>query len=149
VNETNFAAEFIVFIRAGAAGAIRAGAAGAILAVGATLPASAPAEIPSAEAYQIHCSGCHRPDGSGDVRVVPSLREIGPLLDVPGGREYLVRVPGVAQAPLDSAELAPLLNYVLREIAGAASFAPFTPSEVESLRRLPLREPAAERPTIP
>jgi len=139
MNATDFAVAFIVFLLAE----------GTILAASAALASEASAEIPSAEAYQLHCSGCHRPDGSGDVRVVPSLRELAPLLDVPGGRAYLVRVPGVAQAPLDSAELAPLLNYVLREIARAESFVPFTESEVESLRRSPLRDPVAARPTIP
>jgi len=122
---------------------------GSLLAASAMLASGARAEIPSSEAYQLHCSGCHRPDGSGDARIVPSLRALAPLLEVPGGRDYLVRVPGVAQAPLASAELAPLLNYVLREIAGAQSFVPFTESEVESLRRRPLRDPAAERPAIP
>lgn len=145
MKAANFPVAFIVF--SWAAGAIRAG--GAFLAASAFVTISASAEVPPAEAYQLHCSGCHRPDGSGDGRVVPSLRELGPLLDVPGGRDYLVRVPGVAQAPLASAELAPLLNYVLREMAGAGSFAPFTESEVESLRRAPLRDPVAERPTIP
>jgi mono/diheme cytochrome c family protein len=107
---------------------------------------SAQAERPVLEAYRLHCSGCHGSDGSGEAGIVPSLRKLGPLLDVEGGRDYLVRVPGVAQAPLDNVELAALLNFVLKEMAGVNSFIPFSEGEIESLRRFPLRDPAAVRP---
>jgi mono/diheme cytochrome c family protein len=107
------------------------------------------AVIPAPEAYQLHCSGCHGPDGSGDDRIVPSLREIGPLMLVDGGREYLARVPGVAQAPLPSDELATLLNYILRQFAGVESPVPFTAEEIARLRASPLRDPIAGRPRTP
>lgn len=105
---------------------------------------------PADEQYRLHCSGCHGPDGRGDPRVVPSLRAIGPFAATLEGRRYLVRVPGVAQAPLPSAELAGLLNYVLAELAEASGFEPFTAAEVEAGRQAPLRDPLAMRPaTIP
>jgi len=101
---------------------------------------------PPEEAYRLHCSGCHGPDGAGSAGVAPSLRELAGLLAAPGGRAYLVRVPGVAQAPLASAELARLLNWVLRELSGAGDLAPYTAGEVEAWRRDPLRDPLAARP---
>ena len=46
---------------------------------------------------------------------------LGSLLATPAGRAYLVRVPGVAQAPLDDERLAALLNWVSRELSRVAS----------------------------
>src|SRR5262249_48882191 len=64
------------------------------------------AYAPSVE-YALNCQGCHRADGIGTPGSVPPLAgSVARFLTVPGGREYLVRVPGVAQAPLDDAALA-------------------------------------------
>ena len=98
------------------------------------------------EDYVLECSGCHRLDGSGAPGVVPPLcASSAPLLATPGGRAYLVRVPGVAQAPLDDERLARLLNFVLRELAASPALPPYGPEEVGRLRRSPLRDPRAER----
>ncbi len=110
------------------------------------VPAAAGAGVPVVESYRLHCSGCHGPDGSGVGGTVPSLREIGPLVHAEGGRAYLTRVPGVAQAPLPSDELAALLNFVLTELAGAEGFDAFTADEVEAGRARPLRDPLSARP---
>ena len=49
--------------------------------------------------YLLHCRGCHLPDGRGTPPEVPTLiSELGKIVQVPGGRDYLVRVPGSAQA---------------------------------------------------
>jgi mono/diheme cytochrome c family protein len=100
---------------------------------------------PLLESYLLHCSGCHRLDGSGVPGVAPDLREIGPLLETPAGRAYLGRVPGVAQAPIDDEELASLLNWVLTEIAKTAPQPVYTAKEVGILRAEPLRDPVAAR----
>lgn len=74
--------------------------------------------------------------------------QIGLYLRVPRGREYLMRVPGASQAPLSDAELALLLNWIVRRYGPteiAADFEPFSEPEVSSLRRPPLVEPAALR----
>ena len=64
--------------------------------------------------YALDCEGCHRADGTGTPGSVPALRDsVARFLAVPGGREYLARVPGVAQAPLDDAALAAVLNWML------------------------------------
>ncbi|MEM9176690.1 MAG: cytochrome c [Myxococcota bacterium] len=104
------------------------------------------AEIPVREAFQLHCSGCHGSDGRGRAGFVPDLRALAPLVATQGGREYLVRVPGVAQAPVGSASLARLLNYVLAELAGVEEFEAFRAEEVERLRRAPLLDPVGARP---
>ena len=116
----------------------------ALLAASAATGASA--EVPVREAFQLHCSGCHGPDGRGDGRMVPDLRALAPLLAVEGGREYLVRVPGVAQAPLESAALARLLDFVLTEMSGVDDLEAFGPAEVERLRKRPLLDPVGARP---
>ena len=89
--------------------------------------------------YMLQCQGCHQPDGSGSSGSVPDMRDtIGRFLFVPGGREFLVRVPGSAQSPLSNAELAEVLNWMIvafgpREVA--VRFTPFTGDEVARTRR--------------
>lgn len=107
---------------------------------------AAAADVPPSEAYVLHCAGCHGSDGSGHADFVPSLRDVGVLLARPGGRAYLARVPGVAQAPVGDDQLAALLNWVLRELADVPELAPYSAREVGTLRREPLRDPAAARP---
>jgi mono/diheme cytochrome c family protein len=93
-------------------------------------------------AYTLECAGCHRADGAGTPGSVPQLRDtVARFLTIPGGREYLSRVPGVAQAPLDDAELAGVLNWMVERFDRAhvpAGFAPYTAAEVGRLRRQPL-----------
>lgn len=93
--------------------------------------------------YQMSCQGCHAPDGSG-AGEVPRMREhVGIFLATEAGREYLVRVPGSAVSALGDAELAEVLNWIVREFAGASitlPFEPYTPQEVGQLRQYPLNE---------
>ncbi len=99
--------------------------------------------------YTLECEGCHRADGSGTPGSVPALRDsVARLLAIPGGREYLVRVPGVAQAPLDDAALAAVLNWMLDRFDRAhvpAGFAPYGAEEVGRLRKQPLVDVEAVR----
>ena len=91
--------------------------------------------------YMLQCQGCHLADGSGSPGAVPDLRaSLGRLAKAPGGREYLVRVPGSAQSPLSDARLAALLDWMLREFAPAeaAAVAPFRADEVARWRAQPL-----------
>jgi hypothetical protein len=74
--------------------------------------------------YLLNCAGCHRTDATGSFDV-PALTEIAPFLSTPVGRAYLVRVPGVAQAPLSDERVAALLNWALVEFSGAGEFAPY------------------------
>ena len=92
--------------------------------------------------YTLNCEGCHRADGTGTPGSVPALRDsVARFLAAPGGREYLARVPGVAQAPLDDAALAAVLNWLLEHFDHAhvpPDFAPFTADELGRLRKRPL-----------
>ena len=101
-----------------------------------------------AEDYALHCSACHTAEGGGTPGLVPSLRELAPLLTLPGGREYLVRVPGVAQAPLTPDRIARLLNWVLAQYSGLAVEPRYSAEEVEVLRRSPLRDPIGFRAAL-
>jgi len=109
---------------------------------------SAHAETPQVD-YLLQCQGCHRADGSGTPNSVPPLRDfVGRFLTVPGGREYLIRVPGSAQSPLDDAELAAVLNWMIEQFGPAeisAAFTPFSAEEVTRLRRPPLTDVESAR----
>ena len=94
--------------------------------------------------YAVTCQGCHRADGTGTPGTVPALAgSVGKFLRVPGGREFLVRVPGVAQAPLDDAALAAVINWMLARFGGddvPGAFAPYAAEEVARLRQRPLTD---------
>lgn len=96
--------------------------------------------------YMLQCQGCHRPDGTGTMATAPPMTGmVARFLAVPGGREYLGRVPGVATAVLTDAELAQLLNWTLYRFDAAhvpAGFQPYTAAEIGALRRHPLRTEA-------
>lgn len=100
--------------------------------------------------YQLKCQGCHRPDGSGDDRSNPPMHGIvAKFLTVPGGREFIGRVPGVATVDLPDDRLANLVNWTLFQFDRAhvpAGFRPYTADEIGRLRLNPLRlERAATR----
>jgi mono/diheme cytochrome c family protein len=116
---------------------------GVALALAASLLATGPAAVADPRIdYVLHCQGCHLPDGSGQPGAVPNLRgELGRFLTVPGGREYLVRVPGTAQAELSDARVAALLDWMLAEFSPSAvpeGSSPYSADEVARLRRRPL-----------
>ena len=96
--------------------------------------------------YMVHCMGCHQMDGSGLEPAVPSFRDLDALLAVPGGREYLVRVPGAAQAPISDERLTAVLNFILQEYASSSPTpAAFTTREVSRLRPDALTDPVTAR----
>lgn len=102
---------------------------------------------PVEEDYVLHCAGCHGFDGSG-TSVAPSLRRLGPLARTEAGRRYLARVPGAAQAPIDDARLARLLDWVIADLSGVKGAQPYDPAEVGRLRRDPLRDAPAARAAL-
>lgn len=136
------AAETIARTVVMAALAVSRKAAVAVLVV-AGLVAEADAYTPAID-YVLNCQGCHRSDGAETPGAVPALAgSVARFLTVPGGREYLAQVPGVAQSPLDDAALAAVLNWVLKRFDAAsvpADFTLYTEGEVGLLRRKPLVE---------
>lgn len=100
--------------------------------------------------YQLKCQGCHRPDGGGDDHSNPPMRGIvARFLTVPGGREFIGRVPGVATVDLPDDRLANLVNWTIFRFDPAhvpQNFRPYTAEEIGRLRQNPLRlERAATR----
>lgn len=100
--------------------------------------------------YQLKCQGCHRPDGSGDDHSNPPMKGIvAQFLSVPGGREFIGRVPGVATVDLPDDRLANLVNWTIFRFDPAhvpQNFRPYTTEEIGRLRQNPLRlERAAMR----
>jgi hypothetical protein len=108
----------------------------------ATPPARAAPGDGSELNYVLFCQGCHQADGRATPGKIPALAgSVGRFLYVPGGRAYLVRVPGVAQAPLDDAALAGLLDWMLERFAPdelSRGFAPYAAEEVARERARPL-----------
>jgi hypothetical protein len=98
--------------------------------------------------WTLNCQGCHRPDGTGSAGTTPSLAgTVGRFLSVPGGREYLGRVPGVATSPLSNTDLSELMNWVVWRFDKEhlpANFQPFTATELGQLRGAPLRLEASQ-----
>ncbi|HXH02024.1 MAG TPA: cytochrome C [Candidatus Competibacteraceae bacterium] len=89
--------------------------------------------------YMLNCMGCHLPDGAGSKpNDTPRMKDfVGYFLKVPGGRQYLIQVPGSSQSRLDDADLAALMNYIIEEIGGPsrpADFVPYTAAEVTRYR---------------
>ena len=135
------------------AGLLSLGAA-AVVVVGAARAESEHAPLPGVASprqaqidYMLKCQGCHRPDGSGDRYSNPPMNgAVAHFLKVPGGREYLGRVPGVATTDLDGVRLANLLNWTLYRFDRANvpnDFKPYDAAEIRRLRASPLRVEAA------
>jgi mono/diheme cytochrome c family protein len=114
--------------------------------------AGAPAGVENArrawQNWTLNCQGCHRVDGTGSAGTSPSLAgTAAKFLWVPGGREYLGRVPGVATSPLSNADLAEVVNWMLWRFDKEhlpSNFRPFTAAEMGLLRTQPLRLEASQ-----
>lgn len=100
-------------------------------------PAMAVATSPRGH-YVLHCAGCHRTDGSGvPAAYVPDLRRIGDFLRVPGGREFVISVPGVMGSGLDDRQVAEVTNWLMATVAAAsvpAGHRPYDAAEVARAR---------------
>lgn len=102
--------------------------------------------------YLLYCRGCHLISGEGVAPDVPTLHdELGRLLTIPGGREYIVRVPGVSQNAMTDEELAAVLNWVLAEFNASTlpvDFKPYTAREVGAVRAKTLLDPLKYRASL-
>ena len=93
--------------------------------------------------YILHCQGCHLADGQATPGKIPPLVGAGRFLSVEGGREFLVRVPGVSLSIIPDDELAELMNWMLYRFSAEdmpADFEPYTAEEVGRYRQEPLVE---------
>ena len=89
------------------------------------------------------------PDGTGLSSVVPTLHDvIGRMVAEPGGRDYVIRVPGVSQAPINDEKLTAVINWMLTEFSSETlpeNFQPFTVTEVTRARSQLLADPLKYR----
>lgn len=122
----------------------------AALVAGAIVAGAAPLQADPAGDYMLHCRGCHGADGRGAPPDVPDLRgELAQLVLRPGGREFVMRVPGVTQTELDPGRTAALLNWMVvafGPLPADSGFVPFTAAEVARFRSQPLVDVAGARP---
>jgi len=102
--------------------------------------------------YQLQCMGCHHADGAGDEGRVPSVRRtLVPFSSLAEGRDFVMRVPGVAQAPLSDADIAALLNWMVRNLSDVPvpdAFVDYTADEVAGARHRPLAAVRDVRATL-
>ncbi len=102
--------------------------------------------------YILQCQGCHLADGAGTPGKVPALKnEVGRFLQVPGGREFLIRVPGTSQSALSDAEVAGVLNWILENFSNEqlpADFVPYSTMEISRHRQPPLANVSAVRASL-
>jgi hypothetical protein len=103
--------------------------------------ASTSAYVPRVN-YQLQCMGCHHANAEGENGRVPDMRgTLVPFSAWPEGRDYILRVPGVAQAPLDDAAIADLLNWMARNLSSVPlpeDFRYYTTAEVAAARHRPM-----------
>jgi mono/diheme cytochrome c family protein len=110
----------------------------------------APSVAPTSNAralFVLHCSGCHGRDGAGATDV-PDMRQLGRFLQLDGGREFIVKVPGVMNAGLSDAQIADVTNWVLAKIAPDSlppGHRPYDAAEIARARQQPLIDVAAAR----
>jgi hypothetical protein len=95
--------------------------------------------------FILRCSGCHglRGDGAPEVGIPQFRNFVGAFAGDPAGRTYVVRVPGVSNSGLNDAEIADVINYVMKTWGGTSlpsSFVPFTEQEVVTRRALPVAD---------
>lgn len=100
--------------------------------------------------YMLNCQGCHGPAGTGTTDgTVPRLEgHLARFLHVEGGREFLVRVPGSANAALSDPALAEVINWMVGTYDSAhlpPGFKPYDAAEVARLRANPLTDVIVER----
>jgi hypothetical protein len=99
--------------------------------------------------FQLQCMGCHLADGSGQSGRVPSIRRSLVLFSRSAeGREYVIRVPGVAQSPLSNEDTAALLNWMARNLSDLkipADFTDYSAAEIQRSRNRPFAKVKAVR----
>lgn len=102
--------------------------------------------------YMIYCMGCHLADGAATPGKVPTFQQLpARIAAAPGGRDYLIRVPGNANSGLNAQESADVMNWIMVTFSNKADqdeIAIFTAAEVEASRATPMLDPAKVRRDI-
>lgn len=110
------------------------------------------AEVLARQNYILNCQGCHLPGGEGFKDKVPRMTNfVGYFLHVEGGREFIVQVPGAANAPIGDSELANVMNWLLKNFSAdqlPGDFKPYTEAEVAKLRVNPVIDVNSKRENL-
>ncbi len=108
-----------------------------VLAMG-LMPVAAADDQRASINYTLHCQGCHLPDALGYADQVPRMKNfVGFFLHSNEGREFVIRVPGVATSSLPDDELTEMMNWLLLTYSAEQlpqPFDPFSAEEVAVLR---------------
>jgi hypothetical protein len=93
--------------------------------------------------------GCHAMNGQGMPPEVPAFDStLGDIVGRPGGRAYLIQVPGSSQSHLNDERLADVLTWLLREYVGEdlpPDFQDINTLEVSEFRPVTLTNPDLAR----
>jgi len=98
---------------------------------------------PASNLYLLNCWGCHGSNGEGISGTAPPLIGLGDFLKAPGGRAYIIQVPGVSLSALNDADIATVMNWVLENMSKGhlpSQFVPYTAEEVHRYRGVRLAE---------
>ena len=99
--------------------------------------------------FVVHCAGCHGMDGSGSASAaVPDMRRLGNFLRLEGGREFVIKVPGVMGSGLTDQQVADVTNWLLATLAKDSvpeGHQAYDVSEVQRARAVPLVDVAGAR----
>jgi cytochrome c553 len=102
-----------------------------------------------AQDYMLYCMGCHGAQAQGVPGKIPPLAHaLGRYMRTPGGRNYVLRVPGAANSTLSDAQLTAVLNWLAQQFNSedlTADVALFSVSEVSAARHAPLASVLAAR----
>lgn len=95
--------------------------------------------------FILRCVGCHGMDGSGSEKGgIPDFRNyVGAFSRDDAGRTYVMHVPGVVNANLTNAEIADVMNYVMKTFGGTSlpdDYHPFDRVEVDQRRANPVKD---------
>jgi mono/diheme cytochrome c family protein len=95
--------------------------------------------------FILRCVGCHGMDGAGSEKGgIPDFRNyVGAFSRDEAGRTYVMHVPGVVNANLTNAEIADIMNYVMKTFGGPSlpdDYRPFDKAEVDRLRAVPVKD---------
>ena len=91
-----------------------------------------------ARTYALNCQGCHGELGVSAPAMPVLAGRVGYFARSNAGRRYLVQVPNVALNPSSDADIADVLNWMLRTYSRnqlPADFRAYTAGEVGELRR--------------
>jgi hypothetical protein len=93
--------------------------------------------------------GCHAMNGQGMPPEVPAFDSIlGDIVGKPGGRAYLIQVPGASQSHLSDERLADVLTWLLRQYVSEdlpSDFQDISTLEVNQFRPVTLTNPDLAR----